>query len=59
MRVRHGKVVLTRGQRHPYKVVLEHECGEQSEHPVGTIKEGEALIRSRVLPPPPPTALRQ
>jgi hypothetical protein len=53
MRVKRGYVVLTSGQDHPYKTVFEFECGERSEHPVDTIREGEALIRSRLLPPPP------
>jgi hypothetical protein len=54
MRVQRGHVVLTRGQEHLYKVILEYEWGEHSEHPVRTVKEGEALIRSRVYPPPTP-----
>jgi hypothetical protein len=53
MRVKRGHVVLTRGQEQPYKVILEYEWGEHSEHPVTTIMEGEALIRSRVCPPAP------
>ena len=53
MRVKRGYVVKTSGQGHLYKTVLEHESGERSEHPVDTIREGEALIRSRLLPPSP------
>ncbi len=52
MRVRQGRVVITPGQKQSYKVVLEHECGERTEHPVRTIREGEDLIRLRVSPPP-------
>ena len=52
MRVQRGHVVLTRGQEHLYKVILEYEWGDHSEHPVDSIREGEALIRSRVSPPP-------
>ena len=51
MRVQRGHVVLTRGQEHLYKVILEYEWGDHSEHPVDSIREGEALIRSRVCPP--------
>jgi hypothetical protein len=48
MRVRSGRIVLTPGADKPYKVVLEHEHGKVSEHPVSTIREGEALIRERL-----------
>jgi hypothetical protein len=53
MRTTRGHVVITPGQKKPYKTVLEHEDGEITEHPVDTIREGEDLIRHRVLPPPP------
>ncbi len=53
MRVRRGRVVITPGQKQPYKIVLEHEDGEITEYPVATIRAGEDLIRHRVLPPPP------
>jgi hypothetical protein len=40
-----GRVVITPGASHPYKVVF--RLGERvlSEHPVPTVREGEALIR--------------
>ena len=40
-----GRVVITPGGPHPYKVVF--VVGERvlSEHPVPTVREGEALIR--------------
>jgi hypothetical protein len=50
MRVTRGRIVMTRGQELPYLVVLENEVGGRSEHSVATIKEGEAMIRSRLLP---------
>ena len=53
MRTTRGRVVITPGQKQHYKIVLEHEDGEITEHPVATIREGEDLIRLRVLPPPP------
>jgi hypothetical protein len=43
-----SRVVLTPAGTRPYKVVLEYDGGDAaSEHPVGTIVEGEALIRER------------
>ncbi len=48
MPVRSGRVVLTFGGEHPYKVVLEHDPEAISEHPVRTVREGEALIRDRM-----------
>jgi hypothetical protein len=51
MRVTGGRVVLTPQQEQPYKVVLQHECGKQSEYPAATVKQGEALIRSRLQTP--------
>ena len=52
MRVTQGRVVLTGHKEQRYKVVLEHEDGERTELPVRTMREGEDLIRLRVLPPP-------
>ena len=52
MRVKGGHIVLTPGQEQPYKVVLDYEWGEHSEHPVATVCAGEALIRARLAPPP-------
>lgn len=53
MGVTRGRIVLTANAQYPYKVVLEHD-GRESEHPVSTVREGEALIRSRI--PSPATA---
>lgn len=47
-----GRIVQTPGEDKPYKVVLEHEEGGQSEHPVATMREGEELIK-RHMPPLP------
>jgi hypothetical protein len=55
MTVRHGRVVVTPGAEKPYKVVLELEGGAVDEHPVETVRDGEALIRERsAVPPMPP-----
>jgi hypothetical protein len=53
MRVTGGRIVLTRGRELPYKVVLQYEWGEQTEHPTAIFRQGEAMIRSRLTPPPP------
>ena len=52
---RPSRVVVTPGAEHPYKVVLEQGEDGSSEHPVATIREGEALIRASS---PPPAARR-
>jgi hypothetical protein len=52
MSVIRGRIVQTFGEDKPYKVVLEHEDGAESEHPVATMREGEALIK-REMPTPP------
>ena len=49
MPVRCGRVVLTPQGPKPYMVILEHHPTGTSEHPVSTIREGEALIRERVV----------
>jgi hypothetical protein len=46
-----GHVVLTPDDDLPYKVVLEHEQGENTEQPVSTIREGGALI-TKTIPTP-------
>jgi hypothetical protein len=53
MRVTGGRIVQTWGKAQPYKVVLEDEGGGCIEHPVASVREGEALIRERCSPPPP------
>ena len=40
-----GQVVQTPTKDTPYKVVLEHELGADTESPVSTMREGEALIK--------------
>jgi hypothetical protein len=47
MTVTGGRVVVTPGGAHPYKVVLEHETTGDTEHPVSTVSEGEFYIRSK------------
>jgi hypothetical protein len=46
MAVTGGRVVVTPGEAKPYKVVLEHEQSNDTEHPVSSVREGEAFIRS-------------
>jgi hypothetical protein len=40
-----GRVVVTPNEPKPYKVVLEHDGGSFSEHPGGTVGEGEEMIK--------------
>ena len=54
---RRGRVVLTPGGEQAYKVVLEHE-DYSSEHPVTSVREGEALIRDKLPKPPKPDKFR-
>ena len=55
-----GHVVQTRGAEQPYKVVLEYEgAAADSEHPVATIREGEALIRKSMPRPAEPSRSRE
>jgi hypothetical protein len=46
-----GRVVVTPGATLPYKVILEQEGHGRAEHPVATVREGEALIRERIHVP--------
>jgi hypothetical protein len=46
-----GWVVQTLTREKPYKVVLEHEGAADTEHPVSTMREGEALIRLETTSP--------
>lgn len=46
-----GRIVQTPGNEKPYKVVLDHEEGGATEHPVATMKEGEALIKRKTPRP--------
>lgn len=52
MTIKRSRVVLTPGEELPYKVVLEREGG-CTEHPVATIREGEAFIRENSAAPLP------
>jgi hypothetical protein len=52
MAVKGGRVVKTPGKKKPYKVVLERENREETEHAVETVREGEELIRDEVVTPP-------
>jgi hypothetical protein len=47
MTVTGGRVVVTPGEAQPYKVVLQHERTDDTEHPVSTVSEGEIYIRSK------------
>jgi hypothetical protein len=42
-----GHMVRTPTKPKPYKAVLENEQGGRTEHPVETMREGEALIRDK------------
>lgn len=53
MRIKTGRVVQTPGLEMPYKVVFQDEGGCSEDHPVATIREGEALMRRWLLPPTP------
>lgn len=47
-----GRVVQTPSKKKPYKVVLEHENSGDTEYPVETVREGEALIKQEAPKPP-------
>ena len=53
-----GRIVLTPERPMPYKVVLEHEEGADSEHEVGSVRAGEKMIRDNLPTPPAPDLLR-
>lgn len=54
MVVKGARVVRTQGGETPYKVILEDDEQGRSEHPVSTVREGEALIRERCGAQPRP-----
>ena len=47
-----GHIVQTPGQSKPYKVVLEHEGASDTQRPVASMREGEALIKDETPTPP-------
>jgi hypothetical protein len=47
MVIKGARVVRTQGEAMPYKVILDDDEEGRSEHPVSTVREGEALIRER------------
>jgi hypothetical protein len=47
-----GHVVKTPAKKEPYKVVLEHEIGPDTDEPVSSVREGEKLIRQETPIPP-------
>ena len=49
--VTRGRVVRTPAEAQPYKVVLEHAYGGETEHPFPSMKAGEAFIRSETPSP--------
>lgn len=53
-----GRIVLTPEKSLPYKVVLEHEEGADSEYEVASVRAGEKLIRDHLPKPPAPDLLR-
>ena len=54
-----GRVVMTPEEELPYKVVLQHEDGADSEHEVATVQAGEKMIREQLPAAPAPELLRQ
>jgi hypothetical protein len=52
MVVKGGRVVRTRGEETPYKVILDDDEQGRIEHPVLTVREGEALLREKFAAPP-------
>jgi len=46
-----GRIVQTPDKEKLYKVVLDHEEGGATEHPVSTMQEGEALIKRKTPRP--------
>jgi hypothetical protein len=53
-----GRIVQTPTKAMAYKVVLEHDGALDTEHPVSTMREGEALIRLETPTPPERDASR-
>ena len=47
MVIKGARVVRTQGGETPYKVILEDDEQGRTEHPVSTVREGEALIRAK------------
>jgi len=47
-----GLVVSTPGSDLPYKAILRHPGGNDSEHPFSTMREAEAFIRRNTPVPP-------
>ncbi|MDB5713771.1 MAG: hypothetical protein JWO15_1168 [Sphingomonadales bacterium] len=47
-----GHVVQTPAKEEPYKVVLEHEIGPDTNEPVASVREGENLIKEETPTPP-------
>ncbi|CAA9355130.1 MAG: hypothetical protein AVDCRST_MAG93-7317 [uncultured Chloroflexia bacterium] len=47
-----GRIVQTRGRDRPYKVVLDYDEEWSEEVLVGSIREGEELIRRRLASAP-------
>jgi hypothetical protein len=58
MQAKSGHIVQTHEATKPYKVVLKHEDGEDTEQACATIREGEALIRRNTPTPPKRDASR-
>jgi hypothetical protein len=54
MVIKGARVVRTQGEETPYKVILEDDEEGPTEHPVSTVREGEALIREKYGAQPRP-----
>ena len=52
MRATAGRLVRTPGSSLPYKVVLSHRGGAQTERGFATVREAEAFIRRNTPAPP-------
>jgi hypothetical protein len=53
MSSRFGRIVRYPGAEQPYKVILSHDVGTESERAFGTMREAEAFIRRNTPRPRP------
>jgi hypothetical protein len=58
MRAKSGYIVQTPEATQPYKVVFNHEDGDDTEQACATIREGESMIRRSTPRPPKRDATR-
>ena len=48
-----GRIVHTPGEKLPYKAILTHDVGQDTEHSFGTMREAEAFIKRNTPRPTP------